>query len=321
MVYTATETGAHYLGARGSVGTTGTYTLSVREVAPPPDDSDDPPEGGFVEGATDLPANASTTGVVEVDGFDARGAIEEPVFTEYDRPGYDFDTDWFAVELEAGRTYRIDMKGGILTGPNTYADPELTLRLPEIHAIYDADGAYLYNTSSRDATDDANRPHHLARVEFTPDADGTYYIAATGASFGSGGYELTVIDITEDADEHTANRSTTGTVDVSGSATGKIDHSGDRDWFAVELEAGQEYRFDLEGQETGRGSLRDPYLRGIFDANGNLVPGTGNDDGGAGYNAQVEFTPEEAGTYYVEAAAFGYLEGTFTLSVEEVDGM
>ena len=255
----------------------------MREVAPPPDDSDDPPEGGFVEGATDLPTDTGTPGVVEVDGFDARGTI-----------GVHHDTDWFAVELEAGRTYRIDMKGGILI------DPELTLSLPEIHAIYDADGTYLYNTSSRGATDDANRPHHLARVEFTPEEDGTYYIAATCESFGTGGYELTVIDITEDADEHTANRNTTGTVDVSGSATGKIDFSGDRDWFAVELEAGQEYRFDLEGQETGRGSLRDPYLRGIFDANGNLVPGTGNDDGGAGYNAQVEFTPEEAGTYYVE---------------------
>ena len=295
VIFTPSTSGTYYVSAADVEGDTGTYTLSVRDVTP---------EGGFREGATDLPTDTGTPGVVEVDGFDARGTI-----------GVHHDTDWFAVELEAGRTYRIDMKGGILI------DPELTLRLPEIHAIYDADGTYLYNTSSRGATDDANRPHHLARVEFTPEEDGTYYIAATCESFGTGGYELRVIDITEDADEHTANRNTTGTVDVSGSATGKIDHSGDRDWFAVELEAGQEYRFDLEGQETGRGSLRDPHLRGIFDANGNLVPGTGNDDGGAGYNAQVEFTPEEDGTYYVEAAAFGYLEGTFTLSVEEVDGM
>ena len=56
-----------------------------------------------------------------------------------------------STELEADRTYRIDMKGAILTSPGlnipgTYADPELTLRLPQINAIYDADGGYLFNT-------------------------------------------------------------------------------------------------------------------------------------------------------------------------------
>ena len=34
---------------------------------------------------------------------------------------------------------------------------------------------------------------------------------------------------------------------VGGSATGEIDYWGDRDWFAVELEAGTTYRIDLEG--------------------------------------------------------------------------
>ena len=37
LTYTATATSAHYLGARGSVTRTGTYTLSVREVTPPVD--------------------------------------------------------------------------------------------------------------------------------------------------------------------------------------------------------------------------------------------------------------------------------------------
>ena len=169
---------------------TGTYTLSVRDITPPPDDSAnppddppddsaDPPEGGFREGDTDLPANDDTTGVVEVDGFGARGAIAKPVFTESDRPGYDFDTDWFPVELEADRTYRIDMKGAILTSPGTYADDELTLRLPQINAIYDADGGFLFNTWSRDESS----AHHLFRVTFHAHAGGTYYIAASGESF------------------------------------------------------------------------------------------------------------------------------------------
>ena len=306
LTFKPIATGTYYISVVAEKDTdTGTYTLSVREVPPTRFE-----EKEGVNRITDIPANGETLAWVDVDRFGARGTI-----------GVSGDIDWFFVVLEAGRTYRIDVKGAILTGPGTYADNELTLRLPEIVAIYDEDSTYLHHTSSRDATDDANRPHHLARVEFTPNAGGLHFIAATGVSFERGGYELTVIDVTDDADAHTANRSTTGTVDVGGSIQGKIDFSGDRDWFEVELDADTEYTFDLEGQATGRGSLRDPYLRGIYDADGNEIPGTRDDDGGEGNNARVTFTPEEAGIYYVAAAAFGYLEGTYMLSAGEVDGM
>ena len=102
---------------------------------------------------------------------------------------YDFDTDWFAVELAADRTYRIDMRGAMLS-----TDTDLTLRLPQINAIYDSDGASLVNTFGRDESDS----HYLFRVTFHAHADGTYYIAASGESFEWGTYELTVSDITED---------------------------------------------------------------------------------------------------------------------------
>ena len=140
-----------------------------------------------VEGA-DLPANATTSGVVKVDGSGARSTIAAPVAVRDDEgeiTGYTFDTDWFAVELEADRTYRIDMKGSIPTN-------ELTLRLPQINAIYDADGGFLLNTFSRDESSS----HHLFRVTFHAHVGGTYYIAASGESFESGDYELTVKEIT-----------------------------------------------------------------------------------------------------------------------------
>ncbi len=113
MVYTATATGAYYLGAKSASGpvVTGTYTLSVRDLTPPPED---------------LPANATTTGTVEADGSVVRGDILAPVEetatwliddegTEAEGPVFTFDTDWFAVELKADRTYRIDMKGARFT--------------------------------------------------------------------------------------------------------------------------------------------------------------------------------------------------------------
>ena len=144
------------------------------------------------EGDTDLPANITTTGEVEVGSSGARGEIEA-------HKDHVFDTDWFRVELKAGRTYRIDMKGAILVAPGTLLDRELTLRLPQINAIYDADGDYLFNTRSRDESS----AHHLFRVTFHVHADGTYYIAASGESFEAGGYELRVIDITRDDDDAT----------------------------------------------------------------------------------------------------------------------
>ena len=305
LIYTAAATGTHYVDAATGSDERGTYTLSVRDITP----------------SDDLPADTTTTGTVEVDGSAVRGDIYEPVeetvtWTIIDAEGdevekegtvYDFDTDWFAVDLKAGRTYRIDMKGET-------PDDDLTLHLPEIHAIYDADGVDLPNTSSRDATDDANNSHHLARVEFTPEDDGTYYIAASGESFEWGDYELTVIDITQDDDEHPADRSTTVIVIVGTPVTGKIDFNRDVDWFKLLISVEDRYQIDLEGQETGSGSLRDPLLLGVYDADGNYISGTRNDDGGEGYNARISRTLK-VGIYYVAVGAFGNGEGTYTLTV------
>ena len=55
-----------------------------------------------------------------------------------------------------------------------------------------------------------------------------------------------------DGEDFSANNSTDGRVAVGDSATGDIGTPRDRDWFAVELVAGGEYRFEPEGQPDGR---------------------------------------------------------------------
>ena len=92
---------------------------------------------------------------------------------------------------------------------------------------------------------------------------------------------------------------------------------GDRDWFAVELVAGRIYTIDLRGRPTEDGTLSDPYLRGIHDAQGNLIPGTRNDDWGGTYNSRVTFTATETGTYYIAAGAFGGNRGTYEVEVTD----
>ena len=282
VYFTPEADGTYYVAAGGSVDGTGTYRLSVT---------------GLVD---DYAADTNTTGTVAV-GNSATGELQ----------GSD-DRDWFAVTLEAGTTYRIDLEGS-WTGQGTLGDPFL-------RGIHDSDGNLVAGT-----TDDDGGVTLNSRVDFTPEADGTYYIAAGAYMYmprsgeymnRAGTYRLAVAELTDD---YAADTNTTGAVVVGSSATGEIEQSGDRDWFAVTLQAGTDYRIDLEGDWTGQGTLSDPYLRGIHDSDGNLVAGTTNDNGGTSYyNSRVDFTPEADGIYYVAAGAEGSGAGTYEVSVEEV---
>ncbi len=284
--FTPAEDGTYYVAAgvgASSGHTEGTYTVSVTETS------------------ADLAADTTTAGAVAVGGSGA-GDIE-----------YENDRDWFAVTLEAGKTYRIDLEGS-----NTGAG---TLGNPHLYGVHDAAGVLLAGTTNDDAGVWFN-----SRVTFTAQEDGTYYVAAGAyddyrSDFNSnvqGTYTLSVTDITDEfQDDHPTGTGTTGTVAVGGSATGDIETAGDLDWFAVTLEAGTAYRIDLEGSWTGAGTLSDPYLRGVHDADGNLISGTLDDDGGSVLNSRLAFTPDEAGTYYVAAGAYGSGSGTYTLSVED----
>ena len=113
------------------------------------------------------------------------------------------------------------------------------------------------------------------------------------------------------------NTSTIGRVAVGGTATGKIGSTGDRDGFAVELVAGRTYIIDLRGSPTGDGTLDDPYLRGIKGPDGRRIAGVSNDDGGEGYNSQLNFTPTESGTHYIIAGAYSGL-GAYEVEVRDV---
>ena len=289
VTFTAPGSATYYVAAgTSSRDDEGTYTLSVTDV------TDSVPD--------DFAAGTRKGGTVQV-GASATGEIE----TSWDR-------DWFSVTLEAGRTYRIDLEG-IWTKAGT-------LREPYLHGVHDAHGALLDGTTDNRYSGAG----YNTRVYFTAASDDTYYVAAGARRDFEGTYTLSVTDVTDGApDDFAADTGTTGTVMVGGSVTGDIETSADRDWFAVTLEAGKTYRIDLNGSATGDGTLYDPYLHGVHDANRNRLDGTTDDDDGVGFNSRVFFAADAPGIYYVAAGASGdweAWEGTYTLSVEEVtDGM
>ena len=312
--FTATESGTHYIAA-GAYSGQGTYEVEVTDTSPPIEGQDpvseDPPDSQEPDQSTpqtvsepageDFSANTSTSGRVAV-GSSAIGEIENAG-----------DQDWFAVELEAGKTYKIDTSG-VPTGGGT-------LPRGNLQGVYDAEGNSIPGVFDP-ATSWIIVNHQPVRqdddqVFFTPDEDGTYYLAASnGGTTDTGTYTVRVTEMEDDFPETV---DTTGTVEVGGSATGEIEYQTDSDWFAVELVAGQTYTIDLKGSPTNDGTLRDPKLRGIHDAEGNRIPDTFDFDGGTGRNSRLTFTATESGTYYIAASAHSMGVGTYEVEVWEDD--
>ena len=142
----------------------------------------------------------------------------------------------------------------------------------------------------------------------------------TGAELADAEAVGTILN-TERADDYAADTTTTGTVSVGGSQTGELESAGDADWMKVTLVGGTRYVIDYEGAETGRGTLFDPYLRGVYDANGNLISGTTNNNGGQGFNSRIDFTPDSSGTYFLGLGTTSpFLPGgTYRVRVTEID--
>ena len=294
--FTPDEDGTYYLEVGSGYfevpfgGSTGTGTYSV----------------GVAEMEDDYSASIDTTGAVEVGG------------TVTGQSQYEIDRDWFAVELTAGETYKVELLGTRAKGG--------TLPQPYIWGIHDADGHLISGTS-----DYAGGPHRNSQVFFTPDEDGTYYVAAGNHESGSLADDLGTYTLQVSIDDFTDDIHTTGTLEVGGSVAGEIEAQGDRDWFAVALEAGKTYQLDMEGSATGGGTLDNPTLYPLRDTNGNVLhflSRLGNDrDSGEGLNSRATFTVDEGGTYYVVALSGGHLHavdshgrsiGTYTLSLQEV---
>ena len=274
LLFKPRTTGTYYIAAQNDGSRTGTYRLFVREIS------------------DDHPSDTSTTGTVEVDGA-VNGNIERP-----------HDRDWFAVTLEAGKVYWIDLEGW-----HTRAG---SLGNPSLRGIYDEDGNAIAGTDDNDGGTFRN-----SRVSFEPETTGTYYIAAA-ESTNIGTYRLSVTEL-ENIDDYPAGTGTTGTVAVEGSTMGAIERPNDQDWFAVTLEAGTTYRIDIEGDDTKVGTLKDPDLRGVYDTDGRLIGSTWNDNGGTLYNSRLFFEPQTAGTYYIAAAGDFSRVGTYRVSVREIE--
>ena len=202
----------------------------------------------------------------------------------------DGDSDWFAVNLVEGRPYRFNLQG---TEPDPLANPVLTL--------YDAEGKEV-------ASDDDGGAGANAYLSYTSITGGQYYAAASSSNnTGNGRYTLTISDT-----DVPGNGNTDETLDAANGddRISRIDIPGDLDDYRVDLEAGAHYLIEVAAH--GDDPLGDPYLT-IINSDGERVGA--NDDGGQGRNARLRFTPQQAGSYFLQASGLGGSTGSYKISI------
>lgn len=114
------------------------------------------------------------------------------------------------------------------------------------------------------------------------------------------------------------NTSTGENISVGDTILETLETVGDRDWFRIQLDAGDRITFELDGVDhsgSNLGALVDPFVR-LYSSAGTFV--TGDDDGGPGRNSNLTFTIQNSGTYYVEAAAWDdRYTGDYQLKISE----
>ncbi len=237
----------------------------------------------------DFPATTATPSVL-VPGVATFGEIEELG-----------DHDWHRLDIVAGESYDVFLtgEGG---GGGTLRDPYIRL--------FDDQGTELLANDDFEGLDSA--------IGFIANETTSVYVNAGAFNDGgTGTYEILVA--TEAGTGEIPGDPSTGAGIAPGEeVAGLLDFAGDTDWYAVELQSGIGYGFELLGAPSGAGDLADPLLR-VFDSQGREV--AFDDDGGNGFESFLEFRPTASGTYYVSAEAYaGTGEGTYLLRMADAGG-
>ena len=160
----------------------------------------------------DLPASTDTTGQVAAD--DAAHGVIETIEGSW-------DVDWFAAQLTAGDSYKIELIGG--------ADEDTCTALALLLlGVYDADGDLVDGTG----WDHTDRGGDYFGATFTAAATGTYYIAASSehiAGFGIGSYIVALTAAGDGADQRIDTIADTGCRPEPAAETQTDDNNDDGD--------------------------------------------------------------------------------------------
>lgn len=278
MLFTAETSGTYFIEAKGNVGHTGAYQLSIKDLQQITDEVGDTLAS---HGTLTLANNAGAmNGSVDV----AR------------------DVDWYAVNFEAGVMYDITLRGAA-SGMGSLLDPRLW-------GIYDSTGQMIMGTGA-----DTGDGGTDVRTNYLAQASGTYYLAAGGTADMTGTYRLEVrpSGITDDV---AANASTTATMTSGTAYEGQIETIGDKDWVRVDLVGNSRVTLRMDAMLASLGQVSMPVIANVFDAKGEAVYLSPSDTGTT-LASERTFTTLQAGTYFVELRSLNEGIGGYRLKVTE----
>lgn len=237
--------------------------------------------------ADDYAASTATTGTLTV-GSTKTGAIDAA-----------YDNDWFKITLSANGRYRFFVSGADGNGG--------TLPSPRIR-IYDSSGA----TVLASAEIGGGGYGADALLLYSPTSSGTYYVSASNVGSATGTYTVGVREQT--VDDFSADTSTAGRITIGGTVIGKIEATGDHDWFRTVLVVGTTYDFDVVGTAPGSGLREaDAYFVVRGSAGEELAK---TDAHGPSIATHLTYTARTTDLAYLDVQIYSIGSGTYTLSAK-----
>jgi hypothetical protein len=195
----------------------------------------------------------------------------------------DRDQDWFSITLEAGAIYNFQLLGAF----------------DQILSVVDSSGKYLHSEYVSGGS---------VTIKYRALVSGTHFLATQGGREATNPYTLKAA-LAPLQDDFAADTTTTGRLAVGARVAGNFEVADDVDWYAVTLESGITYQFEMSGLTTAGSALPSPNVR-LLNAQGVNI------EGGINPSAGVYFiTPDKSDVYYVRAGQLGTrAEGSYTLA-------
>ena len=155
---------------------------------------------------------------------------------------------------------------------------------------------------------DSSYDQDLAQFSYVAESSGTYYLEASGLGDDDAGDYSVMVEEVALEDDHGDSSADATAIELGTSVDGTIEIVSDKDVFAVELEEGQRYLFQMTPEDLDTANIS------LSDSMGFFVDSSYDQD-----LAQFSYVAESSGTYYLEASGLGDDDtGDYSVLVEEV---
>lgn len=233
----------------------------------------------------------------------SRTSLDVPLAGKLELPS---DKDVLKFSAVAGTTYRIDL-GTPSSGPGLGFSVDLKIS-------EGLQGEIQQRTLLRAGT--------TSSVLFEAAHTGDYYFTLSSSTYDGHGTQSYVLTTSSyGLDDLPGYSNTSAVLPVNGQLQATINYPDDKDWVKVHLESGRTYVFDMQGWQTGGGTLdTSNYGNGLTLYNSGSSEVARQNYSNSPAEPRLTYTATSTGDYYLEAHGNGRLIGSYTLTATQTNG-